>query len=394
MFGRHLHHGLNRQQIPAGGQALHLAHGIFFQHGRQLLLLQLQPGEFPGQSAAFSRGYNILPPLPQPLLQPLRHPAALADAHQRVRGQIVGGAGEFLIHRRHIAVAAAGRHPLAQRRRVRAQGGAERSGLFLFGVALGGGLQTVGGARRAVGGQNLSCRQQQRLPDILHSPLGTGVKPAQGVELIVKKVAPDGVVRVRGEHIQNAAAQGKLPRSLHLFAPGIPCIRQTAAQGGNIVRLPLCQLQNGPGKHLGREAPLAQSLGGGKDHGRCFCLHPVQGGDAAIVPLAAGHGGRPQMQLTGRQIQRFLPRQALHISGETLTFPLIGAQKQQGPLHGLGQSGGKLYPVDGGQSCDDGAAAAVLQFLPDVLQFRQAHQLPQENAQVVPLLSEYHILLS
>ena len=85
-------------------------------------------------------------------------------------------------------------------------------------------------------------------------------------------------------------------------------------------------------------------------------------------------------------MQGFASGEALHIGGKALALPLVGAQKQQRPPHGLRQSGRQLHPMDGGQSGDSRAHAAV-QLGFNVLHFRQKHQLLQEAVQIVPLLS-------
>ena len=46
------------------------------------------------------------------------------------------------------------------------------------------------------------------------------------------------------------------------------------------------------------------------------CLHPVQGGNAPVVPLAAGHGGGTQVHLPPRQMQGLASGEALHIGGK------------------------------------------------------------------------------
>ena len=274
LLGRHLHHGLGLQQKTAGGQALHLAHREAAQKADQLLPVPLQPGKFPGQHAAFLRCHNILVPLPKPLLQPLGNPPALTDTHQRVFGQIVRRAGKLLIHRRHIAVAAAGDDPCLQRRRICAQGGTEAGGFVLFFIAAGGLFQNLRRLRAAPG--KYLCRRQQHGPgDILRSTLGTGVKPPQGVDLIVKKVAAHRLLSLRGEHIQYAAPQSKLPGPLHLVAPGIAGVRQVPAKLRRVIALTRLQNPHRRGKHPGRNAPLTQSLGGGEDHRRCFRQHSV-----------------------------------------------------------------------------------------------------------------------
>ncbi len=258
---------------------------------------------------------------------------------------------------------------------------------------MGGSLQRLGSAGRAVGGQNLACRQQQRLLHVADAPLGAGVKDAQSVNFVVKKIAPDGVLRLRRKHVQYAAPQGELPRTLHLLAAGVARVGQTAAQGGHVVPLPHLQNRGGLLQHLRRQAPLAQRLGSGEEHGGGFRLHPVQGGNAPVVPLAAGHGGGTQVHLPPRQMQGLASGEALHIGGKALALPFVGAQKQQRPPHGLRQSGRQLHPMDGGQSGDSRAHAAV-QLGFDVLHFRQKHQLLQEPVQIVPLLSEYSIIES
>ena len=302
----------------------------------QLVLLQLQVGEFPRQPAVFFGSNDVLSPLPQPVLQPLGGPAALADTHQDIFGQIIGGTGEIRVHRRHIPVAAPGDHPLPQGRRITAQSRAESGSALPFLISSCGGLQLFGSIRGAEGGQHLSRRQQEGAFYILRPPLGAGVEQAQGVDLVIKKVAPDRLLRIRRKYVQNAASQGELAGPLHLVTAGVSGVGETVTQLRHVVPLARGQVYDGSGQHLGRDAPLAQGLGGGENHGRDIHLQLMQGCNALIVPLAAGDGGRAQMHFSSGQMQGLAADKALHVSCKPLALPLVGAQEQQGAAHCLG----------------------------------------------------------
>ena len=192
--------GLGRQGQGGGGEGVQKAQG-------ELLELLHEMGEGEGEGGvlaqlhpALHQGFQVLVQLPQPVFPPFRHPGGLGQADHSVRGQVVDGG-------------------------------------VVSGVALG--QLVVGhllpGAILLPLGQHLPHREEHRLVQMAHPALGGGVKQAHGVHVGVPELHPHRVVLGGGEHVQNAATQGKLAHALHLVAPGVAQGRQGIRQLGGVI---------------------------------------------------------------------------------------------------------------------------------------------------------------
>ena len=270
LLGRQLEKVPGLQQLPPGGETVQLHHRMLFQPQGQLRLRGGKIRQLTGQKARLHSGGHVLLQLPQPAPQGLRCAAAVLHADQSIRGQIVQGGGLFRVHRRHAAVRAVGGDPLAQQGGIGGQQVPQGLGALPPGKALYCGLQPGGGVLRRMllpAGQYLRRRKQQRLPAVFHPALGGGVKYAQGVDLVVEKFAAHRLLHARGEHVQDAAPQGKLSRALHLVAAGISGSGQPPGQGVQIPLLAHGQGQCRPLQNPGRDAPLHQRVRGSDHHG-------------------------------------------------------------------------------------------------------------------------------
>ena len=350
-----------RQQIPAGGQAVHLAQGEAGQSGRRLPLRQGKLTHGRGHEAVLRRRGHVLLQLPQPALQPLADPSALAHAHDGILRQIVQGRGLFRVHRRQIPVAAVGGDPLPQGVGVALQLPQQRLGIRLSFQLLCRRFQRGGGLLRRVRrpeGQHLTGGQQQRLVQVVDAPLGGHVKGAHGVQLIVPEFAAHRLLHGGGEHVQDPAPQGELAGALHLLAADVARRREPCRQRLHWIAFAGLHGNGALQQHTFRHTPLHRRVNGGH-HQRCLApRHGVQRRQTLMFPAAAGRGAGPQLPVTPPQQRHVLPRQGVQVAGELHGLRLIAAQQQHGAArllkHGRRQHG----PVDGGYAGNHGLIAA------------------------------------
>ena len=378
LLGPHIQQQPGREQIPAGGQALQLAQGEAGEHGLQLRFVQGQVAEGPGHDAALHGGGHVLPGLEQEPPQGLLHTPGLADADDGVRGQVVEGGGLVRVDGGHIAVAAGGRHPLPQQFRV-VQQALAGGGVLLF-QAAGGVLHAAGGLlRRALTGKGkqLGGGQDAHLAAVQHPPLGGHLELAHAVQLVVEELAAEGALLTGGEHVQYAAPQGELTGALHLVGTGVPGGGKTAAEGADVVLSAHLQREGHVQQHIPWQAALGHGGGGGHHHGRVAPGHAVQGGQAAVFPLAAV-GRRAQLQLPLRQAHRLRVQQHPQVRRLASALLLVGAQEQQRALCLRRHGGGEHGPVYGGQPRDGGAAVAAGDGRGELTQLRQGQKFLQQ----------------
>ena len=96
------------QGMPGGREGVRHDDGEVLQGGVQLLTGEQELGVVARQQARFQQGLRVLLVLEQGVFYPLVHPAALAEEHHRVAGQIVDAGGDFRVDGGKIAVHAAG----------------------------------------------------------------------------------------------------------------------------------------------------------------------------------------------------------------------------------------------------------------------------------------------
>ena len=249
------------QGVPGGGQGVLHDDGEVLQRRVQLLRRQSQAGVIPRQQPGGEQRLRILLELESGVLHPLVHPAALAEEHRRIRGQVVDAGGDLRVDGRQIPVRGRRGRAAPQPLRVLPQGLDDPLRLLLFrasSVRQGGELlrQPRQAALRAVG-QHLRRRKDQRGVHVPGPPLGGGVKGAHGVDLVVEELTAHRLVHQGGEHVQDAAPQGELAHALHLVAAGVPGGEQTLRQLPQL-RLPPAVQGDGQGpQQLRRQGPGA-----------------------------------------------------------------------------------------------------------------------------------------
>ncbi len=317
-----------RQGVTGGGQGFQHTYGKAVQLLQPLALAEQQGRQISVLLPGGQEGFRVLPGLPEDVFHPLAYPARLAEAQQGVGGEIVEDGG--LLRSRQ------------QLRRGQQQGGLQ----------------------------------------IFRPPLGEDIKGAQGVDLVVEKLAPDRLGHQGREHVQDAPPEGELSHSLHLVRPAVPRLRQPEGQGGRVVPLPRLQGDGGLPQKPGRAGLLEQGLGG--DHH--YLLFPaaqlVEGGDPVVFPLPGNYGARPDKQLPGKQLAHPaggfpLPQQDLQISRQPPRLAFIGADHHQGPPGPDGGGPGDLGAVYAAQPGDGGGAAPGFHGGGQSLRLRNTHQCLQ-----------------
>ena len=215
---------------------------------------------------------------------------------------------------------------------------------------------------RAAGGQlrqDLRRRQQQGGGHVLRPPLGAGIESADGVDLIVKKLAAHRLLHQGGEHVQNPAPESKLPHALHLIAAGVARLHQL---GGQPVQIrPSAGFQrNGQRRQTRlRHGSGQKGVHRGNHHRRSALRHSVQRRQTAPLPFAGGDGVGPELPLSGKKGHRLRTGQAFQVACQLLGLPLIGAEKYHRalcPVRYRRADAGPLHRLGAGE---DGGAAAV-----------------------------------
>ncbi len=362
LLGVDRHQPSGSQGVTGGGEGVLHHHRELLQRGVQLLAGERQPGILARQQPCRQQGFLILLELQQHSFDPLVHPAALAQKHHRVFGQIVHAGADLRVHGGQIPVQAAGDGAGAEVLRVLAQllGGFLR--LWLFRQLLRQRLQPLPKARETAGGavgQHLCRRQDLGGGDVFRPPLGTGVEGAHGVDLIVKELTPHRLVHQGGEHVQDAAPQGELSHALHLLAAGIPGGHQAVRQLVQIRPGPHLQRQRQGMEQLGRQRPGAQCVRGGHRHRRLAPGKGIQRRQTAALPVPGGDGAGPQLPLPAQQHHRLRAQQRLQIAPQLLGLPLVAADEHRRPLRRQGHRRAHAGAVHRLQAGDRHRAAAL-----------------------------------
>ena len=351
------------QRVAGGGQGVGHDDGEGLQRRVQLLRRQSQAGVISRQKAGGEQRLRILLELESGVLHPLVHPAALAEEHRRIRGQIVHAGGDLRVDGRQIPVRGRWGRAAPQPLRVLPQGLDDPLRLLPAGqsVRQGGELlrQPRQAALRAVG-QHLRRRKDQRRVHIPGPPLGGGVKGAHRVDLIVEELTAHRLVHQGGEHVQNAAPQGELAHALHLVAAGIPRGEQTLRQLPQL-RLPTHRQGDGQGpQQLRRQGPGADRVHRGHHGGGLSPRQGIQGRQTAALPVPGAHSPGAELPLPAQQGHGACSRQGLQISGEDLDLPLVSAEEHRRTAAPRSHRRAHAGPLHRLEAADRRGAAAVL----------------------------------
>ena len=228
-------------------------------------------------------------------------------------------------------------------------------------------------AARGELGKGLRRRQQQRAGHIFLPPLCGRVKQAHRVHLVAPELGAHRGGHGGGIDIQDAAAQGKLPRPLHLVTAGIAHRRELGSQPGQGVGLPCLQSDSGGAERLGRYGPLHQRLHRGDQEGAGAIEQPVEHGQPPLLPLMA-HRGVVEGKLPSHQHRDLLSGEGAEVRGQPLRLMLRRAEQQHRPAGLRPQSGGQMRSVDGRQPRHRHRGAPGVQMRRQLPVLRQAEQ--------------------
>ena len=340
------------QRVLGGGEGVQIAQREVGQYRHQLVQGGGKDGVGPVHQTVFQQELDVLGQLPVPVVAPLRHPAALGEAHDGVWGQIVGGRGHLAIDAGQVAV-----------------------------------CDRPGDRRARQAGQKLGGRQEDYLLELGGAPLGIHIEQAHGVHVLVPEFDAGRGAVGRGVHVQNPAAQGELAYALHLLAPLVPRRGQKFRQLGQVVLAVAFERAAAPVKELRGQGALEQRLNGGHHQGRGALGHGVKGRQTAVLPLAGGHRAWVEQKLPGAQGKRLLTGEGGQVLAQPLALALVGADQHHRPAGVSQQGGGKMGAVDRGQSGDCRRAPAAVDgrqqraVLRQILQYagQEFHGLPPEK---------------
>ena len=96
--------------------------------------------------------------------------------------------------------------------------------------------------------------------DIVGTALGFGVKVTHGIQFVTKEFRTDGLIRGRGEDIDDAATNRKLTGAFHHAAATVTAGGQTADQFLNGIFLSHSQGENRIQQHIFRHCSLTESF--------------------------------------------------------------------------------------------------------------------------------------
>ena len=131
-----------------------------------------------------------------------------AEADQRIGPEVIQCAGALVVNGGQIPLVVTG-SATAQRFGIGTEIAAQRLRALAAGQLGRSGVQLPGGGFGAVFtvvGQHFAGGKQQRFVAVMDTPLGEGIKSTHGVDLVVKKLAADGVFAAGGKDVQNAAS--------------------------------------------------------------------------------------------------------------------------------------------------------------------------------------------
>ena len=349
LLGQQVEHRPGPPGIGRGGEGVQVAHRPLLQHLPQLLGGAGEVGQIPRQLAPLHQGLGVLPQLPQVVLPPLGHPAALAENHHRVLRQVVRRRGHLGVDEAYIPVhgreGGTGVQPLPVLLQSLDQ-------LFRPLPLTGTGdqlVQALQQPRPAAGGelgQHLGGGQDLRLADVLDAPLGVRVEEAHGIHFVPEELHTHRLLMGGREEVQNAPPQGKLAHALHLLAPGVPGGGEGFGKLVQVMGLPHPHHLGGLGEQGLGDGALEEGLYRTHQQGALPRRQRPQDGQPPVLILPGYHRRVVEGELPGGQGGHLLPGEGGQVLLHPLGLPLVGAHHHHRPLQLLVEPGGKVGPVD------------------------------------------------
>ena len=225
LLGQEIEDSPGRPGIGGGRKCVQITERPVLQNAAQLLKGAGKDRQLAGQLAPLHQSLTVFRYLPQPSPGPLCRSAALGNQNHRILPQVVGSRGQFRVNQGQISVycrkGCLGGEPLPILRQRTQQDRLIPPALLCAGNECVQGLQQSTIPAGSKLGQHLGGGKDFGLFQVPCPPLGSRVKEAHGVYLISKELAAHRPVMCRGEKIQDAAPQSKLPYPLHLVAAGV-----------------------------------------------------------------------------------------------------------------------------------------------------------------------------
>ena len=187
---------------------------------------------------------------------------------------------------------------------------------------------------------------------IFRAPLGDGVEEAHGVQLVSKELRPDGAVTGRGENIQNAAPDGKLPGTFHHAAPAVPAGGELPAQLLQGVGTANFQGEDTIPQNPGRHGTKAHGFPGQNLHLGDPGLQVVKLANPLLLPLPGDHGVVIQSQLSAGKGRGGVAQKGRQLILQALGAHVVLAKNHQWPSAMGTDRSQNVAAVDLSDACD------------------------------------------
>ena len=213
---------------------------------------------------------------------------------------------------------------------------------------------------------------------IVYAPLACQVKGSHGVHFISEKFNAYRRFHARAKHVQNAAAQRKLPHTFHLLATGITQTDQPLAQRVQVHRIGQMQRQRIIQQRLFGQRPLYQRLRRSDHNVGLLLCHAVKRFHPPLLPFAGSRRRRVELEFPPRQQQRRNAGEILQIRRHTARLSLVAAYHQKGALLLRQQCRADMGAVNRPQARHGGRTASVFRAVQQLCRLRDLSQCPDQ----------------
>ena len=196
--------------------------------------------------------------------------------------------------------------------------------------------------------QGLHARQAAQRVHLLEAALAAHVKGRDRVYLVVPELDAVGVLGLRREHVQNAAAHGKLSHALDLDAALIAGAGELLCQ---LIQRRLLACGNGHDRALERRRrQCALRRGLHRCHRKSRGRQRIQRGEPPLLVTARHADHIHHDQIARRQLQHRHVCKALQVGGETRRRAVVVGQYEHRTTSVQPQCRREVRFVDGGQT--------------------------------------------
>ena len=282
---------------------------------------------------------------------------------------------DFRVHGAQVAVDSAGVGPAAELRRVGAEafgqrGAAARDVRREF-------LQCAGEVLRTAR-QDFRRREYQCRRHVFSPALGRGVEQAHRVDFVVEELTAHGAFHLRGEYVEDSAAQGELSGAFHFRATAVARERQALGQFGQVGAGVHAEFHRQRQQSFRGESTLQEGVGGGDYHARVARGHAPQRRDAPPFPLPGSYCARVKVPLPRRERHAGFAGQGGQVRRKLSGLAFVAADEDRGASRRERDSrpdAGALYGLD---TRHGGRTVAAFDLPDEFGDFRHGVQLPEE----------------